>query len=154
MAAAEKSPFPDNRTEAQKVVDKNIENVLKKQKKEPKRVAANDHDDEDKRRDVSGEQGNDDDDAIFSSIDLKKAKDKIMVLEDRKEQIAADLKAAYDDAENHGIPRKDLKTTIKHLRKKMAENNKANVNHMLEMLGELPLFHFAQKAEHELIQRH
>lgn len=143
------------RSETQKVVDNTVETILKNQKaadtkrqvRDSKKAAANDVDDDNEDEDDNSGSAV----AMFSSETLKFHINKYMAAIEKKDQANADVKSALDAAEKAGIPKGELKFVVKHRKKKLSEDFKANVNIMNEMLGDLPLFSFRDPADHQLI---
>lgn len=131
------------RTEAQKTVDATVESILENQKA-PKARKEKESDDVESTNGV----------AMFDSVALKKHVDAVMKAIEKKDQANADVQTAYAAADKAGIPVSELKFLIKNRKKKLSEDFKANVNIMNEMLGDLPLFAFLEKADFPLVQHH
>ena len=92
--------------------------------------------------------------AVFSSDQLKKHLDAVKRAVEKKSQANADVKSALEAAEKAGVPKDELKFIASNSVAKYSDDFKATVNIMQEMLGQRPLFHFADAAEHSLINRH
>lgn len=79
---------------------------------------------------------------IPNSVDVKKAVDGILKLEEEMDNLKADLKSAYDTAHNGGIDRKALKIVVKHKRKPMSVEMRQDVNELMTKVGEQIVFAF------------
>jgi len=71
---------------------------------------------------------------------IKKAVERILALEEKKDQAVSDLKGAYDDAAEKGVDRRALKDVVKLQKKTRSPEHMQTVNSYLKALGELPLF--------------
>lgn len=150
---------PEEDVEFSKKIGDVLENQVAKQnkKRDHKMAAANDDgetESENEHDTNGGEPTNQTSVAVFSSKTLKDHTAKVMAAKERAAKANADVKSAMDAAEKAGLPRADFGEFIKIQTKKISDDRKANINTMLEMSGQIPLFHFASPAEFPLISRH
>lgn len=75
---------------------------------------------------------------------VRKFVERGLALEKQKDELSEDFKEFYQDSDDNGINKKDLKIVVKHRKKPMDVGHRQGVNELLEKLGDLPLFHFAK----------
>lgn len=84
---------------------------------------------------------------VHAPGDNKKLKgfiDKLEKLNEVRANNNADIKSVYEAAEDAGFDRADIKFVLRFRNKEMSDERKDNINWMLETLGQLPLFAFAE----------
>lgn len=79
---------------------------------------------------------------IPNSGDVKKFIASAMDIEEKIDTLKEDLKQVYQDADDQGIPRKELKIVVKHKRKPMPLEARQGVNELFEKAGDQPYFAF------------
>lgn len=115
------------RTDAQKQVDKNVSKLKEKEAKSMAKAA-----------EVKS-AGN-----PCNSGDLKAAVAEIMQLKKKAADANGDIRSAFSKWEKKGVDKAALKDVIKITSASTNnDDHKATVNIYMEMLGHLPLFHFA-----------
>ena len=93
---------------------------------------ANDNDDD------AGEGHNSGDD--FNQEKLHTFIERLTDLNEKKNQVQADIKGVFDDAERNGFDRKALKLAFKQIINPVSEELRVKANSYLEAEGKLPLF--------------
>lgn len=77
---------------------------------------------------------------MASNKEIKEFSDRILKLQEERDNISADIRSTYDAAADKGIDRKALKSVVKIVKKGLSDEDKVTVNAYLKALGELPLF--------------
>lgn len=69
--------------------------------------------------------------------------ERVQNIEKEMSALSEDRSSVYQEAKDAGIDTKAMKIVVKHRKAPMDTDCRSEVNDMLEKIGDLPLFHFA-----------